>query len=77
MQNILSLCIHYCIGQLPPGITPEIFAPGFISTENREFNSVFTPDGKEFYYSNQTPGSGNKQESHRALVKITTNKINE
>lgn len=47
-------------GQEPPGMTPEVFAPGFISTEKRELNSVFTPDGKEFYYSIQTPGSGYK-----------------
>ena len=46
------------LGQSPPGNTPEVFAPGFISTEKRELNSVFTPDGKEFYFSIQTPGKG-------------------
>jgi hypothetical protein len=48
------------LGQKPPGMTPEIFAPGFISTDKRELNSVFTPDGKEFYYSIQAPGAGYK-----------------
>ncbi len=48
------------LGQKPPGMTPEIFAPGYISTEKRELNSVFTPDGKEFYFSISTPGSGYK-----------------
>jgi hypothetical protein len=47
-------------GQKPPGMTPEVFTPGFISTDKRELNSVFTPDGKEFYYSIQTPGAGYK-----------------
>jgi len=39
------------MGQKPPGITPEIFAPGIISTEASEFACTFTPDGKEFYFT--------------------------
>ena len=39
------------LGQKPPGMTPEIFAPSYVSTEKKELNSVFTPDGKEFYFS--------------------------
>ena len=39
-------------GQEPPGATPEVFAPGFISVDGRfEQNAAFTPDGKEFYFS--------------------------
>jgi hypothetical protein len=48
------------LGQKPPGMTPQIFAPGYISTEKRELNSVFTIDGKEFYFSISTPGRGYK-----------------
>ena len=48
------------IGQKPPGIIPEIFAPGFISTDKAELNSVFTPDGREFYFSIYTPDRGCK-----------------
>ncbi len=33
-----------------PGITPKIFAPNFISTEEYEFGSVFNADFTEFYY---------------------------
>lgn len=44
-------------GQKPPGMTPEIFAPGFISTGKAELNSVFTPDGREFYFAIYTPMS--------------------
>lgn len=43
------------LGQKPPGIIPEVFAPGIISTEKSELNSVFSSDGKEFYYSIYTP----------------------
>lgn len=38
------------LGQKPPGTTPEIFAPGIISTGHDELFGCFTPDGKEFYY---------------------------
>ena len=39
------------LGQKPPGMTPEIFAPGIVSREGGEFNSAFSPDGNEFYFS--------------------------
>jgi L-ascorbate metabolism protein UlaG (beta-lactamase superfamily) len=38
------------LGQKPPGTTPEIFAPGIVSTGLDELNSVFSPDGSEFYF---------------------------
>ena len=45
------------LGQTPPGAEPEVFAPGIISTGLSELNSVFTADGKEFYYAVDTgPG---------------------
>ncbi len=37
------------LGQKPPGMTPEIFAPGIISTCHDEFKIVFSPDGKELF----------------------------
>ena len=46
------------LGQKPPGMIPEIFAPGIISTDKKELNSVFTVDGDEFFFSIQTPGEG-------------------
>ena len=39
------------LGQKPPGITPEIFAPGIISTDKVELNAVFSTDGNEFYFT--------------------------
>jgi Tol biopolymer transport system component len=51
-------------GQKPPGMTPEIFAPGIISTEEKyELNSVFSPKGDEFYYeiSTTTPEEKKKE----------------
>lgn len=37
-------------GQKPPGITPEVFEPNIVSTGLDELNSVFSPDGREFYF---------------------------
>jgi Tol biopolymer transport system component len=33
------------LGQKPPGMTPELFAPGIISTGNNESRITFSPDG--------------------------------
>ncbi|MGI9545310.1 MAG: hypothetical protein ACR2MX_18750 [Cyclobacteriaceae bacterium] len=39
------------LNQKPPGLLPEIFAPDIISLSNEsEFGSVFSKDGKEFFY---------------------------
>ncbi|MBN2348084.1 MAG: PD40 domain-containing protein [Bacteroidales bacterium] len=39
-------------GQTPPGDTPEIFAPGIISLDNRNESMItFSPDGKQCYFT--------------------------
>jgi hypothetical protein len=38
------------LGQEPPGKTPEIFAPGIVSTGFPELFTYFTPDAKEVYF---------------------------
>ncbi|MCK5148181.1 PD40 domain-containing protein [bacterium] len=49
-DGVLELKGPY-MGQKPPGMTPEVFAPGFISTEEYyEINSIFSSKGDEFYY---------------------------
>lgn len=37
------------LGQKPPGMTPELFAPGIVSTNNTEWTLTFTPDGLECF----------------------------
>jgi len=44
------------LGQKPPGTTPQVFAPGIVSTAAHEFSCSFTPDGKEFYFSRKETG---------------------
>ena len=38
------------LGQKPPGLIPELFAPDIIQTKFREGAAAFTPDLKEFYF---------------------------
>jgi Tol biopolymer transport system component len=58
------------LGQKPPGINPEVFAPGIVSTTQGEFNAAFSPDGKEFYFSMNEP-------SGRETMKFMTRKDNQ
>ena len=47
------------LGQEPPGLQPQIFAPGIVSTKKyREFSGTFTPDGKEYYFFRFGDGAG-------------------
>ncbi len=50
------------LGQTPPGMSVEMFAPEIISTaDNFELNSVFSPKGDEFIFTrgSDSIGSGN------------------
>ena len=38
------------LGQKPPGLIPELFGPGIISTNHHENCLNFTPDGKECFF---------------------------
>ena len=44
------------LGQKTPGMNPEIFAPGIISTSLPELNSVFSADGSQFFFSRKFRG---------------------
>lgn len=58
------------LGQKPPGPTPEVFAPGIISTKGWEYGVVFTPDMQEIYYIRE-----NAQTKDQELV-VLQNKDN-
>ncbi len=45
------------LGQTPPGMKPQVFAPGVVSLDGeRELNSVFSPDGRIFMFSREVDG---------------------
>lgn len=64
-QDTFSAPVVPYIGQKPPGLTPEVFAPGIISTEHHEWGAIFSPDMKEFYFSRRNNKSG--KDSHFVL----------
>jgi hypothetical protein len=39
------------LGQKPPGLTPEVFAPGVVSAEHKDLAALFSPDLKELYFN--------------------------
>jgi hypothetical protein len=48
------------LGQEPPGLEAELFAPNIISTEHSEIGSVFSADHTEFYFTTWTEATGTK-----------------
>jgi Tol biopolymer transport system component len=48
------------LGEKPPGLEPVLFAPGVISTDVEELNSVFSPDGREFAFARAAAPAGSK-----------------
>lgn len=49
------------LGQTPPGSTPEVFAPGIVSTEHFSYGGTFAPDMKAFYFLRDIDGSADTQ----------------
>lgn len=49
-ENNLAAEQRSFFGQKPPGLKPEPFAPGLVSTSGWEYYGGLTPDLKEFYY---------------------------
>ncbi|MEO0472320.1 MAG: hypothetical protein AAF206_22035, partial [Bacteroidota bacterium] len=44
------------LGQKAPGLSPQLFAPGIVSTDNLEISGVYDPHQNEFYFVRQTKG---------------------
>jgi hypothetical protein len=53
------------LGQEPPGLEPEIFAPGIVSTGLATRDIAMTPDGTELYFSVTLGGRTMIMESHQ------------
>jgi len=46
------------LGQKPPGLTPEVFAPGVVSKEGDQGRLFIAPDGSEIIYWEREPVTG-------------------
>ncbi|MBC35786.1 MAG: hypothetical protein CL663_07090 [Bacteroidetes bacterium] len=60
---------HEYFGLTPPGNTPEVFAPDFISTEAFEFCGMFTPDGKEYFFTRRNSYEGSENRIYQTKFK--------
>ncbi len=69
-----STTVHAYLGQKPPGLIPELFAPEIIKTEFRQAAGVFTPDLKEFYFRRR---GGEYKKNALVVVKLEDNKWTE
>ncbi|AZZ96932.1 PD40 domain-containing protein [Pseudoalteromonas sp. R3] len=47
------------LGQKTPGVVPQVFAPGAVSTKHRDYNAFFSPDMTEFYFTRRDNDTGN------------------
>jgi len=50
------------LGQKLPGLTPEAFAPGIVTTQGWEYGGSFTPDMNEFYFIREVEVEENKKQ---------------
>jgi len=62
------------LGQKPPGLKAEVFAPGIVTTEHMEFFGSFTPDLKEFYFKRN---GGKYQKSTLVVIQYKNNQWSE
>ncbi|WP_235297116.1 TolB-like translocation protein [Portibacter marinus] len=49
------------LGQILPGLTPQPFAPGVVTTDGWEYGSTFSPDLKEFYFIRESEDKETQQ----------------
>ena len=64
------------LGQHPPGMKPEVFAPGIISTPGKyELNSVFSPRMDEFYYEISTTTPEEKKNGSYFYIIMVSKKV--
>jgi WD40 repeat protein len=56
------------LGQTPPGLEVELFAPGIVSIEEgKEYKIAFSPDLREIYFTRRTPGGTDDRLWHSRL----------
>lgn len=66
-QEIESSPVDY-LGQRLPGMIPEIFAPGIVSTDHDEINAVFSPAMDQFFFSRDTYKNASKAGRHYTML---------
>jgi len=65
------------LGQKPPGLIPEPFAPGLVTTKGWEYYGGFTPDLKEFYFLREVGETKEDKKTEFVVVKNNNNQWQE
>ncbi|MGE3757552.1 MAG: hypothetical protein AB7H97_07345, partial [Pseudobdellovibrionaceae bacterium] len=65
------------LGQKPPGLIPEPFAPGLVTTESWEYSGGFTPDLKEFYFEREVGKTEKDKKKELVVIKNNNNRWQE
>lgn len=69
-----SILSEKYFGQHPPGMTPEIFAPGIVSVNGRyEYGVSFSPDLEEIYFTSERKGESSSVYFSKLVDKKWTN----
>ncbi len=73
-NNDFSAIESFYLGQKPPLLTPEAFAPNLVTTKGWEYSGVFSPDMKEFYFLREV---GKTEEDKKVEFVVFQNKNNQ
>jgi hypothetical protein len=74
VENVTTTQEVFYLGQKPPGLIPEPFAPDLVTTGGWEYCVGFTPDLKEFYFLREV---GETQENKKMELVLIKNKNNQ
>ncbi len=76
-ENDSSTKESFYLGQKPPGLTPEPFAPGIVTTEGWEYYGGFTPDLKEFYFLREVVETEENKKMEFVVIQNSNNQWQE
>lgn len=65
------------LGQKPPGLIPEPFAPGIVTTPTWEYCGGFTPNLKEFYFLREVGETEEDKQQEFVVIKNDNNQWQE
>lgn len=72
-ENNLTTEQKSYLGQKPPGLKPEPFAPGLVTTSGWEYYGGLTPDLKEFYFIRKGEEKDGKNKMELVVVQNNNN----
>ena len=73
----LSIEENQYLGQKPPGLIPEPFAPGIVASPKWEYSGVFDPGMKEFYFLREVEDAERNQVQEFVCFRNIKNKWEE